>query len=328
VEDFTFGGAWRDGYRFVGRGFLVQFLILVVVGILGPLAVQYALVGAPLDGASSPLGSGRAMMQGGDVPLVLLTLALGIVLQAGSAFGALRFGYSGERAPAGAVVFGLGAGFAAMLVVAIGYATAWVLGLALASARAPELAVIILILPVAIVTSLFFLSQVIMAAATIIGMLLYLFVYGIIIGYPEFPTLMFGGSGMLTVVMLLMSILLFWLAARFSCVTALMAERQSLHVFAAIRDSWAMTADQQGAIFRYVTLIGFCIGIIVIGIGLAMGSGLGGLMQQGGSFDPNGTGGFILRLVFGIPLAILSVMLPAGIHRQLVGEETPAEIFE
>jgi hypothetical protein len=36
----------------------------------------------------------------------------------------------------------------------------------------------------------------------------------------------------------------------------------------------------------------------------------------------------VLRLLFAIPVAFLSVILPAGIHRQLTGEETPVEVFE
>jgi hypothetical protein len=328
MEGFSIGDAWRFGYQFVARGFVVQFLILVLVGIAAPVGLQYALIGAPLDAASSPMTSGLAMMQMVGAPTVLLTLALSHLLQAGSFLAALRFGFTNGRSPVGALGFGLAAGFVAMLVIAAGYAIGLFGAWGIASPETVELAVAILVLPLVIVYSLFFISQAIMAAATIVAMLLFLFVYGAINGYPELAALAFGGSGAVTVIMLVMSGLLFWLAARFSCVTALMAERRSLNIFAAIRDSWRLTSDEQGAITRYLALIGFSTGLLVIGATLAIGAGTGALMQGGGNLGVGNTGDIVLRLLYGIPLAFLSVMLPAGIYRRLTGEETPAEIFE
>ena len=327
MESFTIGGAWRAGYRFVGRGLVIQFLILVLIGIAAPLGLQYALIGAPLDAASSPITGGQAMMQMAGVPTVLLTIALSHMLQAGSFVAALRFGFSRARAPVGAILFGLAAGFVATLVVAAGYAIALFGARGIASPETVELAVTILILPLVVVYSLFFISQAIMAAATIVSTLLFLLVYGLMNGYPELAAMAFGGSGLLTVMMLVMSLLLFWLAARFSCVTALMAQRRILNIFTAIRDSWQLTADEQGAIFRYLALVGFSIGLLVLGATLAVGTGMGGLLR-GGNLGADSTGEIVLRLVFGIPLSFLSVMLPAGIWRQLtVEEEMDAEIF-
>jgi hypothetical protein len=327
VDAFTIGGAWRAGYRFVSHGFVIQFLILVVIGIAAPLGLQYALIGVPLDAASSPLTGGQAMMQSAEVPAVLLAVALSHMLQAGSFVAALRFGFSRERSPVGAILFGLAAGFVALVVVAAGYAIAIFGARAIASPATVELAVIMLILPLVVVYSLFFISQAIMAAATIVSTLLFLLIYGLSMGYPGLAAMAFGGSGLLTVMMIVMSILLFWLAARFSCVTALMAQRPTLNVFAAIRDSWQLTADEQGAIFRYLALVGFSIALLVLGATLAVGTGMGGLMQ-GGSLGADSTSGIVLRVLFGIPLAFLSVMLPAGIWRQLtVEEEMDAEIF-
>lgn len=327
MEPFSIVGAWRDGYQFLTRNFLFQFLILVLIGIAAPLGVQYALIGAPIDATSSPIAGGPAMMQLAGVPVVLLVIALSHMLQAGSFFGALRVGYGRESSPIGAIAFGLAAGFVAMVIIAIGYAVALFGARAIASPGTLELAAIVLIVPLLLVYSLFFISQAIMAAATIISTLVFLFIYGAINGYPELAAMAFGGSGLLTVLMLIMSLLLFWLAARFSCVTALMAERQSLNALAAIRDSWEMTADEQGAIFRYLVLVGFCIALLALGATLAIGAGMGGLVQGGANLG-EGTGGIVLRLLIGIPLALLSVILPAGIHRQLKGEETPTEIFE
>jgi hypothetical protein len=187
-----------------------------------------------------------------------------------------------------------------------------------------------LALPLVVVYALFFISAAIMAGATIIVMLVYLFVYGAAMGYPELPLVAFGGSGLIVVVMLLLSYLLFWLAARFSCAMPLMAERGDVNVFAAIRDSWRLTREEQWRITRYLALVGFVIALAVIGIALAIGAGTGELMRGGGSLGVEGSvvGELVLRLLFGIPLAFLSVMLPAGIYRRLVGEETPVEVFD
>ena len=222
MNDFTISGAWTNGYRFMTQGILVHLLILVLVGIAAPLGVQYALVGAPINGASSPM-AGPAMMQMAGVPIVLLTLALSHVLQAGSYFGSLRFGFTGAQSPAGPVAYGLVAGVIATLIIAAGYVVAYFAAQAIAAPETIVLALVALMLPLFFVYSLFFLGVAIMIAGMIIVTLLFLFVYGAIMGYPELAAEAFGGSGLLTVIMLVMSALLFWLAARFSCVTPIMA---------------------------------------------------------------------------------------------------------
>lgn len=328
MDGFSIGGAWTYGYRFVAQGTAVHFLILVLIGIAAPLGVQYALVGAPIDSNSSPMTSGPALLQMVGAPLILLTLALTHVLQAGSYFASLRFGFDAARAPAGAVTYGLTAGFIAMLVIALGYAVAFFAGQALLMPETVVVAMFVLALPLVVVYALFFVAAAVMAAASIIVILVFLFVYGAVMGYPELPLMAFGGSGAIVVAMLLLSYLLFWLAARFSCVMPLMAERGDVNVFAAIRDSWRMTWEEQWAITRYLALVGFGIALVVVGISLAIGAGTGGLMEGGALGVQGAAGELVLRLLFGIPLAFLTVMLPAGIYRRLTDEETPSEIFE
>lgn len=317
MNEFSISGAWSLGLRFVAQGALVHFLILTLIGIAAPLALQYALIGAPFD--ASPL-TGQAMAMAVGIPSFLLAVALTHMLQAGSYFAALRFGFTDARGPVGAIAYGLAAGFLATLVVAIAYAIAIFGAPAVAPSGSILLIVIVLTLPLVFVFSLFFISQAIMVAATIIISLVYAF---IVAGFPV------GGGGELILIMLVMSGLLFWLSARFSCVTAVMAQRGSPNVFEAIAESWRMTADEQFAIMRYLALVGFGIGLVVFVIALAAGaaSGMGGL-GQGGGLGMGSAGDLVLRLLFGIPLAFLSVMLPAGIHQQLTGEETGAEVFE
>jgi hypothetical protein len=328
MDGFSMGGAWTQGYRFVAQGTAVHFLILVLIGIAAPLGLQYAIVGGPLDAGPSPMNSGAAMMQMVGAPMVLLILALSHLLQAGSFFASLRFGFDAERAPAGAVTYGLAAGVVAMLVIAAGYVVAFFGGQAVAGPGTLVLAMIVLALPLVVVYALFFISAAIMAAATILVLLIYLFIEGVSMGVPELPLIAFGGSGLIVVIMLVLSYLLFWLAARFSCVMPLMAERGDLNVFAAIRDSWRLTWEEQWAITRYLALVGFGIALVVVGISIALSTGTGQLMRGGTFGMEGGVGEFVLRLLFGIPLAFLSVMLPAGIYRRLVGEGTPVEIFD
>lgn len=317
MNEFSIGGAWMSGFRFVSRGTAVHFLILVLVGIAAPLGVQYAIIGAPFD--ASPM-SGQAMMMSVGAPVFLLTIAIAHVLQVGSYFAALRFGFTGAHEPVGPIGYGLGAGFVATLLVAIGYAIAIFMTPAVATSGSMEITMLVLMLPLVIVYSLFFISQAIMAGATLLLSLVYALLIAALNGYPV------GGGGLI-VILLLMSALLFWLAARFSCVTAVMAQRGSPDVFAAIGESWRMTSDEQWPITRYLALIGFGVALVVIGISLAVGASTGGL-QQGG-LGLGGSGELVLRLLFGIPMAFLSVILPAGIYRQLSGEgELSAEVFE
>lgn len=327
MDNFSIGGAWLQGYRFIAPGFLVHALILILIGVAAPIGLQYALLGAPLGGASSPMAAGPAMMQMVDTPTVLLTMALTHLLQAGSYFASLRFGFGGARDAGGGVVFGLAGGFIATLLIAIAYLVAFFGARAVAGPDTLFIAVLVLMLPLMFVYSLFFIAAAIMAAATIIIILAFLLIYGAMMGYPELAAMAFAGSGFVTVLMLLLSGLLFWLAARFSCVMPLMAQRGNLNVFAAISESWRLTMDEQWPITRYLLLIGFGVAFLVIATSLAVGAGNGALMQ-GGGLGMDNTGSLVLGLVFGIPLALLSVMLPAGIYRRLVGEETPAEIFE
>lgn len=324
MNEFTMGGAWSHGYQFVARGTAMHLVILLLIGIVAPVALQVAANGAPFD--ASPMTSGPAILRAAGAPVFLLVVGLAHVLQAGSFFASLRFGFTGAEASGGAVGYGLAAGFIAALVIAAGYLIATFGVQAIAPTQNLELAALILILPLVLVYSLFFIGQAILGAASLLLMFAYMFVVGAINGYPGALFMFFGSAGV-TLIMILLSGLLFWLAARFSCVTAVMAERGSPNVFEAIGESWRLTSDAQWAITRYITLVAFGLAILVIGVQLGVGASTGGL-TQGGGLGLGDTGDTVLRLLLGIPVVFLSVMLPAGIYRQLAGEETPVEVFE
>jgi hypothetical protein len=322
MDGFSIREAWSYGFRFVSEGAAVHFLILVLIGIAGPLAVQYLMIGMAIDAAASPMTSGPMMMQAVGAPVIVLALALSHVLQVGSYFACLRFGFSRGGSPVAAIAWGLAAGLIATLVVAVGYVVAIFGTQAIASPATLIFAIIIMLLPLIIVYSLFFISQAIFAAATLILTMIITLVIA-----PQSLSYAYGG-GLTVIIMLVMSALLFWLSARFSCVTPLMAERENVNVFAAIGESWRITSEEQGPITRYLMLVGFGVAIIVIAISFVVGASSGGLGQGRSGLGRDTTGELVLRFLFGIPIAFLSVMLPAGIYRRLVGEEAPTEVFD
>ena len=322
MDGFSIREAWSYGFRFVSEGAGVHFLILVLIGIAGPLAVQYLMIGMAIDAAASPMTSGPMMMQAVGAPVIVLALALSHVLQVGSYFACLRFGFSRGGSPVAAIAWGLAAGLIATLVVAVGYVVAIFGTQAIASPATLIFAIIVMLVPLVIVYSLFFISQAVFAAATLILTMIIAFVIA-----PQSLSYAYGG-GLTVIIMLVMSALLFWLSARFSCVTPLMAERENVNVFAAIGESWRITSEEQGPITRYLMLVGFGVAIIVIAISFVVGASSGGLGQGRSGLGLDTTGELVLRFLFGIPIAFLSVMLPAGIYRRLVGEEAPTEVFD
>ena len=56
MNELTWGGAWSLGWRFIGRGTLVQLLILVLVGIAAPIG---AYAGPYIGDIGNPSGSTR-----------------------------------------------------------------------------------------------------------------------------------------------------------------------------------------------------------------------------------------------------------------------------
>jgi hypothetical protein len=113
---------------------------------------------------------------------------------------------------------------------------------------------------------------------------------------------------------------------RFSCTTSLMADWKSYNVFAAMRESWRLTLEDQWAILRYIVLIAFILVAIVFGIAALAGIGAAAFLQ--GNAGPLGqVAAIALGLAFGIPLAFLTVLLPAGIYRELTRSTLAAEVF-
>src|SRR4051794_13593099 len=114
MDSFSIGGAWSFGFRFFGQRPAVHLLVLVGLGIILPVALQFALLGR-LTGANAPLlGGSQPALAGGAFMVVVQILAC--VLQLASYFASWRLGFAGgERLP-GALLFGALAALVATLV--------------------------------------------------------------------------------------------------------------------------------------------------------------------------------------------------------------------
>ena len=140
-------------------------------------------------------------------------------------------------------------------------------------------------------------------------------------------TLMGGGSGAVVVLFLVLSLILLWVATRLSCTCAVMADWKSYNLFAAMRESWRLTLEDQWPILRYLLLIAGAMTLFVVLISVAAGAGAMALVQGGGLGGAGPIAGLALGLFLGIPFALLNVFVPAGIYRDLTRSALAAEVF-
>jgi hypothetical protein len=176
--------------------------------------------------------------------------------------------------------------------------------------------------------ALLFVSQTIMVAAMVLLLLAFLMIVGAATGSLEAAATLVGGDGAIAVLLLVLSGIMFWLAARLSCATPWLAAQGSFNLWAAARESWRMTLDEQAAITRYLLLVGVAMALVVIGLSLALGEGIHAIPRGGVGYTFD-TATLLPRIGLAIPFALLSVIVPAGIYRQLKGEEVElaAEVF-
>lgn len=317
MDAFSLGGAWSKGFRFVADDLKGHAIILVVIGVLAPLALQLAVAGAgrPPDALGSPAGGARAAMDGAAT-------AIGYWLYLGSYFASLRFGLGRGVGLKGALLYGLASGLAVM----IGAIVLLALVAAPASQTVPAAVVpAVLLLLIAIAALLFPALAAMTAVALALAMGLAMLI-GTITGDLGLAATLVGGSGAVAVLLIALSGLLLWLAARLSCTAALVAERRSLNVFAAMAESWRLTWEQEWAILRYLALAGLAMAVVAGAAAVAVGAAMAAAGQSG-SIDETDWGGQLLALVLGTPFAFAAVIVPAGIYRELAGPPAPVEVF-
>lgn len=318
-------GAWSLGFRFFAHRQALHILVLVGIGIVLPLLLQLALFGRMLGMNPALAVRDQAGMAAGTVPPIVLLLSY--LLQLASFFMSWRLGFSVGRPAAGAILYGFLASLLAFAVFALVGTPALLGGLASFSSGVPFLGLLVVLIPLAVVVAIFYTVPA-AAMGTIASIVLLLsMILGAATGNVGLAaTWIGGGSGAVVVLFLVLSVVLVWLATRFSCTTALMADRESYNLIAAMRESWRLTLEDQWAILRYLVLIAVVLALILFGISVLAGIGAAAFVQ-----NDAGLAGrvvmIVLGLAFGIPLAFLTVLLPAGIYRELTRSSLAAEVF-
>lgn len=320
MNAFSIAGAWTLGIGFFTRHWLVMTLLLVGLGLALPLGLQYVLAGGPIEtvnlGRPGPDPYGNSWLS--DRPVIVFILLFGYVAQAASYFASWRLGFGATLGRA--LLYGLLAGLLAIAVAGLARTIGQYASELIVSSDTWLLAILVFLLPLMAPFALLFVSQTIMVSAAVLLILAFLMIVGAATGSLEAAATLAGGDGAIAVLLLVLSGVMFWLAARLSCATPWMAARGSFNLWAAAKESWRMTLDDQTAIARYLLLVGVVMAGVVIGLAFALGEGIHAIPRGGVGYTFD-TATLIPRVGLAIPFAILSVMIPAGIYLQLKGEE-------
>lgn len=330
MDYFSISGAWRHGLRFFSDRIGQHALILIVIGLIPAYGAQLLIGGGQSSGGSpGPLlisQAGWGAMPAGGIAAVLLPL-LGYVLQTGSYFASWRRGFARAESLGLAIGYGLIAGLVAIGLCVALLAVGAVGAASMGWTGAWLMAVVLLLIPLALACAAFYtLFAALLATAVALALVLAM-IAGAITGQVGLAATLTGGSGMITVVLLVMSVVLLWLAARFSCTTSIMAERRSFNPIAAIRESWRLTLEDQLAIVRYLALIALTLALVIFGLAAAAGVGMAAFVEGGAVPENEQALGVAIGIAIGIPLAFLAVLVPAGIYRELNRASAAAEVF-
>jgi hypothetical protein len=336
MDSFSMRGAWSFGFRFFAHRTAIHLMVLIGMGLILPVALQYALGGGVL-GTSNPvvLDQSNIAPPGRTAGVVAaLAIVLTYLLQLSSYFMSWRLGFGRDAPLGGTVLFGLGAGLLAMAIFLVIGVPAMFGAQAIGSSGVPFLGLLIVLIPLVTIFALFYTLPAALLATIASILLVSTMVLGTVTGNVGMAALMLGGgSGAVVVLFLVMSVALIWLAARFSCTTSVMAERKSWNLIAAMRESWALTLEDQWVILRYLAFVSFGLAVLLIAAVVVAGMGAVAFFQGGAGLGGGGAGlagqiaGIALALIIGVPLVLLTVLLPAGIYRELTRSSLAAEVF-
>lgn len=319
VNRFSIGQAWSHATGFFSGNAANFAIILIGIGVLAPLLLQWVLIGNPMTSAFNPamMASGGMMAAGLGITAMIVSLIV-YILQFGSYFAAWRLGLGADGHDlAGALRYGGIAGglFVGLIIAAV------VVMATLAYATTPWIAIPLLLLFV-----LFF----VMIYPALFGFLAILMVLAAAFGGYALTSMapMLGGGGagggVALLIMLLAGALYLWLAARLCCTAPSMVEQHEYLPFQAMKRSWALTAEGQWRIVGYFLLIGVVLFVLALILGLIIGSSFQSMIMGGG------VPGFgtiaVLTLLVSIPAAYFTVAIPAGIYRT-VGVQNAGEVF-
>ncbi|HEX8480601.1 MAG TPA: hypothetical protein VF650_01710 [Allosphingosinicella sp.] len=330
MRQFNIGGAWSRGLAFISRNAANHAIILIGMGILVPAILQYAVIGG-VTGMNPMMMGQNALGTGGSVAalagaMILVTL-LSYVLQMGSYFSSWRIGLGRDETLVGAIVYGIiCAVLALVFFVVIAIVMTLVIGLAMQGGGAMVVLALLFAIPVLILAAALY--SVIMAAMAVAMFLMLLIVlaFGASMGAAN-PALAMAGAGSLVwLIGLAISALLFWLTARFSCTTSVMADRKSFNLIAGLAESWRLTGPDQFRIMAYLGLLGILLCVVLFVFAVVVGVGMAAGMSSGEGPEM-GVGSQIMMVIAGIPVAYVTALVPAGIYSELFEETAVAEVF-
>ena len=324
MDTFSLGGAWSAGYRFFAPRLSLHLTILIVFGIAIPVAVQIFLVGQG-PALDEPL-PGRGTMAPAPGPLMGIIQLAAYILQLASYFTSWRLGFAPGQRLGGAILFGVLAGLLAMGVFAlVGTPAVLIIG-ASVSSGIPFLGLLIGLTMLVFVMAIFYtLPAAVLATIAAIILSLSMLLSAVTGNVGLAATVIGGGSGAVVVMFLVLSVILLWLTTRLSCTTSVMADWKSYNLVAAIRESWRLTLEDQWAIMRYLLLIAFVLAALIVGIFLIAGMGAAAFLRSGAT--PPMQGMMAIWALIAIPFILLTVLVPAGIYRDLTRSTRAAEIF-
>ncbi len=324
MNQFSLGNAWSKGVAFISRDTVNIAILLIAIGIIAPFVIQYALIGSAM-GTMNPAMMTQSFAGGGAAALAgtfLLAILISYVLQISSYFGSWRLGFGAGESLAGAFVYGL---VCSVVIILIFVVFVILMGLIAQAGTAGPILMLVVAIPLFAVAAALYTVLIAAMAVGVFIVLLIALAFGASMGAN--PALAMTGGGALGVLIGLLAILvLFWMAARFSCATCVMADRKSYNLFGGMAESWRLTSANQWRIMAYLGLLGIVLCVIFIVLAMVGAASMMGSLQGGGAPEM-GLGTQIVTLIVGIPFAYLLVLVPAGIYRELVAEVPAAEVF-
>ena len=318
MKEFSFREAWTHGLNFFSGRTMAHSIILIGLGLVIPMILHLLLIWTT-DGGSDPSATETAGRSGAR----LLASVAGYVFQTGAFFASWRLGLVRGESVGAALLFGLLAG----LVTSVGFGVALVaVGFAFSKITVLVAAGAVLVVFVALFGLVWTAYSAMFAVAICLMFLLSLAV-GATIGDMTYSATIVGGSGFVWTLLVAASFVLLWLAARFSCTAVLMAERRSLNLWAAMRESWSLTWDDEWRITRYLGLLGLALALGFLGAIFLTGFAVVRLMPEADPQVASLLGGSVV-FILSVPVVYLSVMVPVGIYRALSPADVArAEVF-
>jgi len=327
MKRFSLSSAWSLGMSFFSGKAAGHAILLIGMGIIVPIVLQMAVTGGAM-GMMNPAMMGQNALAGvaGLGGLLTIILLVTYLLQMGSYFASWRLGFGEDEAIVGATTYGLIAAVVMIVAFAVLIFLMVMLSMQMAGTPAAVVPVLLLLIPLLLLFAAVYTLVMAFIAVAMFLMLLIVAAFGASMGSINPAMSMTGGGAVGVLIMLVIALLLFWLAVRFSCTTSAMADRATVNLFAGLRDSWRMTAADQWRIMGYLALIGVVLCVVFFVIAVIAGAGMMASMRSGGGTPEMGVGMVLFTLVISIPFAYLTVLVPAGIYRELRGPAA-AEVF-